>query len=103
MLAAHDRPNATPDVPVDGIELLDLARANQLGTLPVVTRAIDDLEAAFDAINDVGLFEAIHQLAAGNDERATAMLDAVSIGAIAPPELRAPRTPRSASRSRTGS
>ncbi len=97
VLAAQGKANASPNQPVDGIELLELYRAKTLGTVtPAVKNALIDLEAAFDAVEDVGLFEAVHQLAAGNYERATAMLDALATGAIAPPELRAPLTPRSA-------
>ena len=97
VLAADDRANARPDTPVDGIALLDLWRGEGLHQpSDAVVQALEDLEAAFDAVGDVGLFEAVHQLAAGNGARATAMLDALSTGTIAPPELRAPRTPRSA-------
>jgi hypothetical protein len=97
VLEATGRPDASPDGPVDGIALLGLFRGRQLGAVsPEVTRALHDLEAAFDAVNDVALFESVHQLAAGNNERATAMLDAMSLGTIAPPELRGTRTARSA-------
>ncbi len=97
VLSAKGQPNASTNQPVDGIDLLELYRNGQLGALKApVQRAIDDLEAAFDAVNDVGLFEAVHQTAAGNYERSAAMTDAISTGTISPPELRAPLTPRSA-------
>jgi hypothetical protein len=97
VLAAQGSPRAGPDQPVDGIDLLELSRSGGLGAVSTVVKtALSDLEAIFDAVQDVGLFEAVHQLAAGNYERATAMLDSVSTGSIAPPELRAPLTPRSA-------
>ena len=97
VLAASGRPNARADTPVDGIALLELSRADGLGTPePAVVSALADLDAAFDAFGDVGLFEATHQLAAGNDERATAVLNAIGTGANPPPEFRAPLTDRSA-------
>ena len=95
VLAATGEPDVPPDEPVDGIALLDLDRANSLGKVdPAVRDALDEIEAAFDAVNDVGLFEAVHQLTGANFARATAMLDALATGTSAPPELRAPDTPR---------
>ena len=95
VLAATDRPNVPADEPVDGIELLDLYRAGGLtGIEPPVQTALDEIESAFDAVNDAGLFESVHQLVTGNLERATATLDALATGTRTPPELRAPRTPR---------
>jgi hypothetical protein len=99
VLAAAGRPDAAPSRPVDGIALLDLYRHRRDSLGPVdgaVSGALEELEAAFDAVSDVALFESVHQLAAGNHERATAMLEAMSLGTIAPPELRGTRTPRSA-------
>ncbi len=97
VLAAQGKPNASPDQPVDGIDLLELYRAGQLGRVTDrVKTALEDLESTFDAVQDVGLFESVHQLAAGNYDRATAMLDSISTGTIAPPDLRAPMVPRSA-------
>ncbi len=97
VLAADGRPQARADTPVDGIALLELSRAGGLGTpKPAVASALIDLDAAFDALGDVGLFEATHQLAAGNDERATAVLNAIGTGTNPPPEFRAPLTERSA-------
>jgi hypothetical protein len=95
VLEATDRPNVAPDQPVDGVELLDLVRDGKLpGLDPEVLPALEELEGAFDAVTDAGLFEAVHQLVTGNLERATAMLDALATGTRTPPELRAPRTPR---------
>ena len=95
VLVATDRADVPPDAPVDGIELLDVYRAAGLTEITSeVQSALDEIEGAFDAVNDLGLFESVHQLATGNLERATAMLDALSTGERAPPELRAPRTPR---------
>jgi hypothetical protein len=97
VLAAQGRPSVPPDQPVDGIALLELYRGAKLETASKpVQRALKDLEAAFDAVQDVGLCEAVHQLAAGNYDHATAMMDSISTGSIAPPELRSPLTPRSA-------
>ncbi len=98
VLVAAGRPDAEPDQPVDGIALLDLARSGGLGldeaavTTPV-REAIADLEEAFDAVNDVALVEAVHQLASGNYGRATAMLDSMT-GTHSPPEPLAPLTIR---------
>ncbi|ROO87571.1 hypothetical protein EDD29_5184 [Actinocorallia herbida] len=95
VLAAAGEPGVPPDEPVDGISLLDLDRANGLGTVERAVRsALDEIEAAFDAVNDVGLFEAVHQLTGAGFARATAMLDALATGTSAPPELRAPDIPR---------
>lgn len=97
VLNAQGKPKASSDQPVDGIALLELYREGKLNTLPQSLRdAVADLESTFDAVNDVSLFEAVHQVTSGNYERATAMMDSISLGTIAPPELRAPLTPRSA-------
>ncbi|GIH27833.1 hypothetical protein Aph01nite_61430 [Acrocarpospora phusangensis] len=94
VLAATGRAQTPPDQPVDGIELLDLHRAGRLGEPAAdVAAALAEIEDAFDATNDVALVEAVHQLAAGNTERATATLGAMA-GTHAPPELRAPRSRR---------
>lgn len=86
----------TADSPVDGIVLLELARGGALGTLSrAASQALAGIESAFDAVHDVALFEATHQLGQGNFERAAAMLDSIALGTIAPPELRSVRTPRS--------
>jgi hypothetical protein len=88
--------DATPDSPVDGVVLLDLARDDALsGLSPRAVEALAGIESAFDAVHDVALFEATHQLGLGNLERAAAMLDSIALGTIAPPELRSVRTPRS--------
>jgi len=95
VLVASHQPDVPPDEPVDGLELLDLYRAGRLVNVtgPLLA-ALEDVEGAFDAVNDIGLFESVHQLATGNPERAAAMLDVVSTGVQRPPELRAPLTPR---------
>lgn len=95
VLEAQNEANTDPDQPVDGIILLDLWRDGALPGLPsVVRRALRSLAATFDAVNDVGLFEAVHQLTLGNHERATAMLDTMTTGVSTPPELRGPRSTR---------
>jgi hypothetical protein len=95
VLAATGRPDVPPDEPVDGIELLDLYRDGRLAKLTGKAQtALAELEDAFDAAADIGLFEAVHQLAAGSFERATAILDTLATGTRTPPELLAPRTPR---------
>ena len=95
VLRGTGHPDEPPDEPLDGIDLLDLDRAKTLGGVPPLVRtALDELDAAFDAANDTGLFEAVHQLTGANLERATAMLEALATGTKAPPELLATRTPR---------
>jgi hypothetical protein len=95
VLRATGRPDEPPDEPLDGIDLLDLDRSGALGGVPAPVRtALDALDGAFDAANDAGLFEAVHQLTGANLARATAMLDALATGTTAPPELLATRTPR---------
>lgn len=97
VLTAQKRPRQMAEQPVDGIDLLDLYRAGKLGRLSEpVRQALTDLEASFDAVQDVGLFESVHQALSGSYDRAAAMLDALSTGAVPPPELRAPVTQRSA-------
>ena len=95
VLDATGRPDAEPDQPVDGIAVLDLFRAKALGPLAASAKtAITALEETFDAVTDVGTFEAVHQLTSGNAARAAAMLDTLALGIQPPPELRAIRTPR---------
>lgn len=95
VLRGTGHPDEPPDEPVDGIDLLDLDRSGALGGVPQLVRiALDQLDAAFDAANDTGLFEAVHQLTGANLERATAMLEALATGTKAAPELLATRTPR---------
>ncbi len=86
VLDALGRPNASVDQPVDGIELLDLVRAGTVTLAAEARTALDEVEAAFDATNDVALAEGVHQLAAGNYGRASAMLDAVATGTSRPPD-----------------
>lgn len=93
VLKATGRPDALPDRPVDGIDLLEQYRAGAVtSSSNAVAQALEALDSVFDAANDVGLVEAVHQLAAGNFDRAGAMLDSLT-GVTEPPELRAPRTP----------
>jgi hypothetical protein len=95
VLVASGQPAVEPDAPVDGIALLDLWRSGRLLRLdPAAVAALRDLEATFDAVQDVGLVEAVHQLTQGNNARASAMLDTLALGTQPPPDLRAPRTPR---------
>lgn len=95
VLVASGQPEAEPDAPVDGIALLDLWRAGRLLHLdPAAVTALRDLQATFDAVQDVGLVEAVHQLTQGNNARAAAVLDTLALGTQPPPDLRAPRTPR---------
>lgn len=94
VLTAAERPDVAPDQPVDGIQLLELHRGGLLPTgSKAVRTALSGLDETFDAVNDVTVLEAVHQLTTGNHERAGAVLDAVSLGTLAPPELRSPLTP----------
>lgn len=87
-----------PTGPVDGLKLFQLYREGKLPTsltdVAGVTEALDGLGDLIDAIADAGLAEAVHQLAMGNTERASAAIDGISNGALQPPELRSLRTPR---------
>ena len=56
---------------------LDRAGGLSIDDPEAVSAAAGGDRGAFDAVNDVGLFEAVHQLRAGNFEPATAMLDAM--------------------------
>ena len=95
VLATTGRAGEPPDAPVDGVDLLEASREKRLGVVDEPVRAaLADLEAAFDAVNDAGLFEAVHQLTAGNLERATAMLDALATGTATGPQLLGSRIPR---------
>ncbi len=100
-------PDTTAEDPVDGLEALELWRAGTLydgwpvADHPVPTDAqkaavafgLGLLELAFDAIDDATLFEATHQLVAGNIDRAGAVISSMGDVDLAPPELIAQRTP----------
>jgi len=58
-----------------------------------VLRAIDHVADALDAVGDLTLAEAVHQIAVGNHPRAAAALGALAEGK-APPEPEVVRTPR---------
>ena len=114
-LGRYDRPSSTPrgspraalDLPVDGIELLDVRRDGKLATtiadlaLPAEKRhdlvdELDVIESVFDAIDDVTTFESVHQLVVGNLDRAAAVLDGAGPNGGRPPELHGVRTPHGA-------
>ncbi|MCB9646009.1 MAG: hypothetical protein H6730_05330 [Deltaproteobacteria bacterium] len=59
-----------------------------------VWEALKDVGAAMDAVADTTLAESVHQLLEGNLTRSTATLEAVTSGAIPPPELWGMQTPR---------
>jgi hypothetical protein len=96
--------DASVDEPVDGEDLLaayhdgDLAAyLSGLGTgRAAVEEVLEAVEAGFDAVADVLLFESTHALVNGNLERASALFETMSYGTNAPPELRAARTGRDA-------
>ena len=91
---------------VDGLALLRLwqdgdlelgaqglpAAGSQDGTR--LTRELDALADAVDAVSDLLVAESVYQLVQGRPDRAGADLDAVSSGATPPPELELVRTPR---------
>jgi hypothetical protein len=89
---------------VDGLRLLDSSDAEILDFLAAreamteadrralgsILRQLRDLS---DAVADLLLAEAVHQLASGNMDRAGAALDAAGAGESAPPEPEVVRTP----------
>ncbi len=91
---------------VDGLKLLDLRRTNEGALLEragVAATDRDDVRAELaalddllDAVADLLLAEGVHQMVAGNDERAGAALDALD-RQTALPDLRVARTPRTGS------
>jgi hypothetical protein len=91
---------------VDGLRLLEQTDDAIVAALPAMAvpsptpeqasalRAIlGQLRGAADAVADVLLAEAVHQLALGNTERAAAALDAAGAGEAPPPEPDVVRTP----------
>jgi hypothetical protein len=56
--------------------------------------ALRRLEDAVDAVGDLALAEAVHQVAQGNPVRAGATLDAIARGEAPPPDPEVVRTPR---------
>lgn len=91
---------------VDGLKLAGMWQTGDpvLGTvlagLPTGARnavqaELDALGGAIDAMADIGMAEAVHQIAQGNTERAAAITDALSTGSTPPPESDVVRPPRS--------
>lgn len=92
----------------DGVLLLEHVRTNPVKTYPwgkplapalppqqaIIDQEVGELFAIQDAIADVVIAEAMHQVMVGNPERAAAAMDATSKGAF-PPEPDVVRTPRS--------
>ncbi|QYF93701.1 hypothetical protein KY495_00195 [Massilia sp. PAMC28688] len=92
----------------DGLLLIEHVRTSAIKTYPwgkalepasATQRAIIDEEVLnlfqiHDAISDVSISEAVHQLMVGNTDRAAAAMDATSKGSF-PPEPDVVRTPRS--------
>ncbi|MEH1014764.1 hypothetical protein V6U90_16835 [Micromonospora sp. CPCC 206060] len=86
----------------DGLELHRLYRAGALADLldtlpgadrPALEQVLADLADLVDAVADVLLAEGVHQLAAGDTNRAAAAMDVLSGAAGSPPELHVTRTP----------
>ncbi|HTJ74975.1 MAG TPA: hypothetical protein VL337_06385 [Acidimicrobiales bacterium] len=65
------------------------------GEVDLVVAAIADLHGLHDAVADLLLSEAVHQLVLGNTSRAAAALDAIGGGEALPPEPDVVRTPLS--------
>lgn len=65
------------------------------GEAEAVLAAIAELERTHDAVADLLLAEAVHQLVSGNPARAAAALDALGAGEAPPPEPDVVRIPRS--------
>jgi hypothetical protein len=65
------------------------------GEAEAVLAAIAELDETHDAVADLLLAESVYQLAAGNPERAAAVLDVLGAGEAVPPEPEVIRTPRS--------
>ena len=99
-----------PVGPVDGLELIDLYQGKGLYlkgynkplkptvTAPVklrpVKKALNNILYALDAVADVSIADSVHHILQGNVDRASATLDAITTGAVPPPELRSTATPR---------
>ncbi len=97
VLAAQGRSRASLDRPVDGVELLDLTRSGAVVLEPGAAAALAAVEASFDAANDLAIAEGVHQVAAGNYARASAILDTVATGTARPPRPEVVETRRSGS------
>ena len=107
VIVANGLAESALDVPVDGIELLDLSRSGGLAATIAdlglraekerdLLAELDGIESAFDAVDDVLTFESVHQLVVGNIDRAAAVLDGSGPNGGRPPELHGVRTPRGA-------
>jgi hypothetical protein len=59
-----------------------------------VQAAIEDLQQTHDAVADLLLAEAVHQLVTGNPARASAVMNVLGAGEAVPPEPDVVRTPR---------
>lgn len=99
VVAETEHTDATTNDPVDGLDLLALRP--RLGELlsdlgqderSAVETAVADVASVSDAVADAALLEGTHQVVQGNDARAAAVFDSLSLGTTAPPELRAPRS-----------
>lgn len=94
--------NPTLRAVVDGHRLLQRHReeggsgaiSSMVEAHPGARRALDALAQTADAIGDVLLAEAVHQMASGDPAQAAASLDALAEGRPAPATLEVTRTPR---------
>ena len=99
-----------PRGPVDGLKLARLYRGDgitvgadgaliapgetpEAAPLQALKATLEDILEVMDAVSDATLADSVHHLLQGNRARASASLDAVATGAVAPPELRSARTP----------
>ncbi|MCP5028818.1 MAG: hypothetical protein GY929_21305 [Actinomycetia bacterium] len=87
--------DATVDEPVDGLVLLELHRANDLGSLPSgIEQHLAGLSALLDAIHDLALFEGTHATTQNQSALASAVFESMNQGTQTPPEFRSQRTSR---------
>lgn len=92
----------------DGLQLIEHVRTSAVKTYPwgkaleaandtqrgIIDEEVRNLFQIHDAISDVAISEAVHQIMVGNTDRAAAAMDASSKGTF-PPEPDVVRTPRS--------
>lgn len=107
----HEGIARDPTGPVDGLALAALfedpgvavfdgavtLRAGSTPTDPdhrAVWDLLDAIGRALDAVADAGIADSVHHLLQGNRSRASATLEAITTGAVAPPELMSLATPR---------
>lgn len=76
------------------IDEIELGGADAAQRLAALRAALETLDDSVDALADLLLAETVHQVVAGNPERAGAGLDTLGKGELPPPEPDVVRTPR---------